>query len=151
MLIPVCGDFVNESTTKEEFKIENETRKILSINCNIMSIAVRIPVSVGHSEAVFIKIHEEISQRELIEIYMGYENLIGTGLEVGSSCFPMPINVRNSDRTLVGRLKVLNGKGNIVALFNCANNLRVGAATNAIRIARYLINSSISALKNRMH
>lgn len=134
-LIPICGGLLpGDVRSKEEIKIEEETKKILNINPLIMAIAVRVPITIGHSEAVFLKVDKNITQETLVSIYSREKNYIIYSEDAKSSEFPMPINVRNSDFVHISRLRVKNSK--YITLFNSANNLRVGAATNAIRIAQ---------------
>jgi len=139
-LIPNCGGFINETTTKEEWKIENELKKIFKVELDVISLAVRIPVSVGHSQAVFMEANENLTVEDIVGIYNKHDEYVVVDFDIKSPNYGVPINVKKSDRVHISRIRI---KQNSIAIFNCANNLRVGAATNALRIAQTIMNGAL--------
>ncbi len=137
-VIPHAGDFNDEGNTTEEVKLINETNKILDSSINITATAVRVPVETGHSEAVNIEFENDFTIHEI-------KRLLGTmpGVVVfdfpEANFYPMPILIKGKDEVMVGRIRRDNSQPNSLNIWIVADNLRKGAATNAVQIAQYLI------------
>ena len=137
-VIPACDAFSEEGYTKEELKLANETRKILDPVIRVTATAVRVPVTGGHSEAVNVEFDKEYDLAEV-------RNLIAEapGVELiddpSSNSYPMPILAHDRDAVLVGRLRRDLTQERTLNLWIVADNLRKGAATNAVQIAEVLV------------
>ena len=141
--IPQCDVFLDNGYTKEEMKIVNETRKILSDNSiKITSTAVRIPVVGGHSESVNLEFEKEFDLSNIRKILSETKGVIVQD-EPHKSFYPMPLTAHDRDEVFVGRLRIDESQSNSLNLWIVADNLRKGAATNAIQIAEFLIEKKI--------
>jgi aspartate-semialdehyde dehydrogenase len=141
--IPQCDTFTDNGYTKEEMKLIQETLKILSDDSiRITSTAVRVPVLGGHSESINIEFHEDY---ELEEVRNILSNSYGISLcdDIKNNEYPMPLNAHGSDDVFVGRLRRDFSQENTLNMWVVSDNLRKGAATNAIQIAEYLIKNDI--------
>ena len=140
--LPHCDVFTKNGYTKEEDKLVNETHKILSREINLTATAVRIPVSGGHSEAVNIEFTIDF---ELAKIYELLEKMPGIVVydEPENNIYPMPIVSEGKDEVFVGRIRRDFSQPNSLNLWISADNLRKGAATNAVQIAELLIDKNI--------
>ncbi len=136
--IPHCDVFTKNGYTKEEDKLVNETHKILSREINLTATAVRVPVIGGHSEAVNIEFENDF---ELSEVYKLLEKMPGVVVydEPENNIYPMPIISQGKDAVFVGRIRRDYSQANSLNLWVVADNLRKGAATNAVQIAELLI------------
>jgi aspartate-semialdehyde dehydrogenase len=138
-VIPQIDSFLPNGYTKEEIKMTNETKKILGNDAiNLSSTCVRVPVLRGHSEAITIQFKKDIDLENIKNILQNSENIVIVD-DVENSVYPMPILCENKNETFVGRMRVDLFDKNILHLFIVADNLRVGAATNAVRIAQKFI------------
>ena len=136
--IPHCDDFLENGYTKEEMKLVNETHKILSDNkINISATAVRIPVVGGHSESINVELKKP---SDLKHIYKILNDCPGVVVEDNPSKnkYPMPIYSEGKNDVFVGRIRNDISKKNTYNMWIVADNLRKGAATNAIQIAEYI-------------
>lgn len=137
--IPKIGEFCENGYTEEELKIINESRKILDLSdLNISATAVRVPVINCHAESVNIQLDEKF---DLKEISSTLKNAKDITLFEGEN-FPTACDADNTDRVLVGRLRRDFSCENALWLWAVSDNLRVGAATNAVKIAEILLNST---------
>ena len=141
--IPHCDVFTDNGYTKEEMKLVNETRKILlDDSINLTATAVRVPVVGGHSESVNIEFHNDFDIEELRALLASTD-----GLEVqddpSNNIYPMPIIAGGKNEVFVGRIRRDNSQGNSVNLWIVSDNLRKGAATNAVQIAEYLVENNL--------
>jgi aspartate-semialdehyde dehydrogenase len=137
-VIPHIDSFVDNGYTKEEMKIINETKKILdSQNIQVTATAVRIPVVGGHSESVNIEFENEV---EINDIRHVLENTAGIIVQdnIAELLYPMPITAHEKNGVFVGRIRKDESLPNAVNLWIVSDNLRKGAATNAVQIALYL-------------
>ncbi|MCO6495898.1 MAG: aspartate-semialdehyde dehydrogenase [Bacteroidetes bacterium] len=142
-VIPQIDVFVEDGYTKEEMKMINETRKILGDEkIAITATTVRIPVTGGHSESVNV---ETFMPFEIDDIRSLYNNTPGTILKDNPKelSYPMPIDAHNNDIVWVGRIRRDFSQPNSFNIWIVSDNLRKGAATNAVQIAEYLINQRI--------
>jgi aspartate-semialdehyde dehydrogenase len=136
---PHGGDFEKNGYSSEEMKLVNETRKILNDNnIKITSTVVRIPVIGGHSEAVNIELNSEFNLATIID---EISNTSGVKIidDLDKNKYPMPITVHNKDDVFIGRIRRDSSVKNGLDMWVVADNLRKGAATNAVQIAEYLI------------
>lgn len=140
--IPHCDDFLENGYTKEEMKLVNETNKIFNSNISITATAVRIPVMGGHSESVNITLENPFKLEKLIEYLNEFE-----GLEVQNdtttNLYPMPFYSRGSNSVFVGRIRKDYSCENSLNMWIVADNLRKGAATNAVQIAKLIMDKEI--------
>lgn len=137
--LPQCDQFLENGFTKEEMKIVNETRKILvEPKLKITSTAVRVPVTGGHSESVYVEFRD-VYELEQVRNILSKEPGIELQDDPGNNVYPMPLNADNSDLVYVGRLRKDLGTDKGLNLWIVSDNLRKGAATNAVQIAELLI------------
>ncbi|MBD3823661.1 MAG: aspartate-semialdehyde dehydrogenase [Epsilonproteobacteria bacterium] len=134
-VIPQIDKFIDNGYTKEEMKMVNETTKIMHKKIPLSATCVRVPTLRGHAEAVTIKFANEVSASAAQEILAKAPNIILMD-EPSKSIYPMPSKVLEQNETFVGRVRVDNFDKTILHMFIVADNLRVGAATNAVRIAQ---------------
>lgn len=140
--IPHCDVFLENGYTKEEMKLVNESRKILGEpNLKVTATAVRIPVVGGHSEAVNVSFSKPCSKEDLLEILNSSEGVHVVD-DVGQNLYPMPVNAHQKDEVLVGRIRADESAPNTFNLWVVADNLRKGAATNAVQILECLISKN---------
>jgi aspartate-semialdehyde dehydrogenase len=140
--IPHCDVFTENGYTKEEMKLVNETHKILDNKIKVSATAVRVPVVGGHSESVNIEFNEDFNIEELRNLLSNSDGIcLQDDLE--NNVYPMPINAHNHDDVFVGRIRRDFSQENSLNLWVVSDNLRKGAATNAIQIAEYLIKNQI--------
>lgn len=137
--IPHCDIFLENDYTKEEMKLVHETRKIFSDDTlRITATAVRVPVDGGHSEAVNIEFSKPF---EVADIKKQLHDAPGVIVldDVANNKYPMPLLAKNKDEVFVGRIRRDESIENGLNLWIVADNLRKGAATNAVQIAEYLM------------
>lgn len=141
--IPHCDVFTDNGYTKEEMKLENETKKILNdTTMNITATAVRIPVNGGHSESVNVEFKKEFDIKDVKEILESAEGVVVLD-DLVNNQYPMPLYAKNRDEVYVGRIRRDHSIKNGLNLWIVADNLRKGAATNAIQIAEYLVRKGL--------
>ncbi len=143
--LPHCDIFLENDYTKEEMKLVHETRKILGDNSlRITATAVRVPVRGGHSESVnvsFKKDYEIQNVRGLLENAAGVTVLDNPV----QNQYPMPLAASGKDDVFVGRIRRDDSAPNSLNLWIVSDNLRKGAATNAVQIAEYLLKNDLLA------
>lgn len=138
-LFPHGGNFLPDGYTSEEHKLVNETHKILDAPyIRVTSTIVRVPVMGGHSEAVNIEFENPY---EIEDIYDLLKNSPGITIQddPANNVYPMPLYAKGKDDVFVGRIRRDNSQPNSLNLFIVSDNLRKGAATNAVQIAEYLL------------
>lgn len=138
-ILPHIESFIDNGYTQEEMKMIHETRKILHLpELLVSATCVRVPVMVGHSEAVHIEFTEPITPSEVKEILDA-----APGIRVlddpASNLYPMPINAETFDEVFVGRIRSDQSHPRGIAMWLSSDNLRKGAALNAIQIAEELM------------
>lgn len=137
--IPQCDDFSDGDYTKEELKLVNETKKILGDNSiNVTATAVRVPLVGGHSESVNVEFHEEYELKDIIPMLEKEEGITVMD-DIKNSVYPMPLNAHEKDDVFVGRIRRDFSQPKSLNLWIVSDNLRKGAATNAVQIMEYLI------------
>lgn len=135
--IPHCDSFLDNGYTKEEMKLTNETKKILDPAISVTATAVRVPVVGGHSEAVNVEFERDF---ELAEVRRLLNEMPGITLQDNpeTNTYPMPKYSEAKDAVFVGRIRRDESQPNTLNLWVVADNLRKGAATNAVQIAELL-------------
>ena len=140
-LFPHGGNFTDNGYTTEEMKLLNETRKILRDNeIQVTSTVVRVPVTGGHSEAVNVEFRQDY---DLAEVYALLNDMPGVKVldAPAENVYPMPKYAEGLDDVFVGRIRRDFSQPNSLNLWVVADNLRKGAATNAVQIMQYILNS----------
>jgi aspartate-semialdehyde dehydrogenase len=138
-LFPHIGPFTDNGYTEEEMKMVNETRKILHDDSIMVSATCsRVPVYYGHSEAVNLAFERKISAQEVRDI-LGKAPMIKVVDEPAANQYPTPLQAAHQDDTLVGRIREDISQENGIDLWLVADNIRKGAATNAVQIAELLL------------
>jgi aspartate-semialdehyde dehydrogenase len=146
--IPHCDVFLPNGYTKEEMKLVHETRKILGDEkIAVTATAVRVPVDGGHSESVNVEFHKEFDMDEVRALL---KNFPGVTLvdEVSENRYPMPLYGKDTDDVYVGRLRRDESQANTLNMWIVSDNLRKGAATNAIQIAEHLLKRELLTTKS---
>lgn len=141
--IPHCDVFEDNGYTKEEMKLVNETMKILDDDSvKVTATAVRVPVVGGHSEAVNITFENDF---ELAEVRKVLHEMPGVTVQDNTelNIYPMPRFAHHKDDVFVGRIRRDFTQPNSLNLWVVSDNLRKGAATNAVQIAEYLVNNNL--------
>src|SRR5687768_12521665 len=141
--LPHIDSFLDNGYTKEEMKMVNETRKIMGDNTiGVTSTTVRIPSIGGHSEAVNVEFHEDFNLSEVRSILASTPGVIVQD-DPKNNIYPMPINSKNRDEVFVGRIRRDESQPNTLNMWIVADNLRKGAATNAVQIAEFMMEKSL--------
>lgn len=142
-LLPQIDVFLDNGYTKEEMKMVNETRKIMGDDSiQLTATAVRVPVMGGHSESLNIEFVNDFDLNEVRSLLSNSPGIIVQD-DPSTSVYPMPINAHERDEVFVGRLRRDESQPNTLNAWVVSDNLRKGAATNAVQIAEYLIKSGI--------
>ena len=137
-VIPQIDVFTENGYTKEEMKLVNETKKIMGDNnIRLTATTVRIPVMGGHSESVNIEFEKEFDIKNIFSVLKNSKGVIVED-DIDNHIYPMPMNAHNRDEVFVGRIRRDESQKNSLNLWVVADNLRKGAATNAVQIAEYL-------------
>lgn len=137
-LIPQIDFFLDNGYTKEEMKMVNETRKILGDeNIRITATTVRVPVIGGHSESVNVEFEMDYDLEKVRSLLSGMPGVVVLD-DAKNSQYPMPIYTDGKDEVFVGRIRRDESNANSLNMWIVADNLRKGAATNAVQIAEYV-------------
>jgi aspartate-semialdehyde dehydrogenase len=138
-VIPQCDVFLDNGYTKEEMKLVHETRKILGDDTiRITATTVRVPVKGGHSEAVNAELAMDFDLTEVKQLLSSAPGVILLD-DPSSFTYPMPLYAEGKDEVFVGRLRRDESQPNTLNMWIVADNLRKGAATNAIQIAEEMV------------
>jgi aspartate-semialdehyde dehydrogenase len=141
--LPHCDIFLENDYTKEEMKLTHETKKILSDDSvHVVATAVRIPVVGGHSESVNIEFENAFDIEKVKEALKNFSGVIVED-EPQKNSYPMPLSAHGKDEVFVGRIRRDFTIQNGLNLWIVADNLRKGAATNAVQIAEYIYNNNL--------
>lgn len=141
--IPQCDIFLENGYTKEEMKLVHETRKILGDNhLKITATAVRVPVDGGHSESVNVEFEKKFDIRDIKNILSETNGIVLVD-NPEEQMYPMPLFAKNKNEVFVGRVRVDDSVENGLNLWIVADNLRKGAATNAVQIVHHLYKHSL--------
>jgi aspartate-semialdehyde dehydrogenase len=137
-VIPQIDVFLDNGYTKEEMKMVNETRKIMrDDSIRVTSTTVRIPVMGGHSESVNVEFANDFDLAEVRDILSKAPGVVVQD-DPAQQIYPMPLWAHDKDETFVGRLRRDESQPNTLNMWIVSDNLRKGAATNAVQIAEYL-------------
>lgn len=134
-VIPHIDVFLENDYTKEEMKMVNETNKIMHSNFEVSATCVRVPVLRSHSESITIRFKNKISANEAREILREAPSVMVLDNPKEKE-YPMPTVATDTNTTFVGRIRNDNYDGRILHLWCVADQVRIGAATNAVRIAQ---------------
>lgn len=140
--IPQCDSFLDNGYTKEEMKLTNETKKILDPTINVTATAVRVPVVGGHSEAVNVEFEKEFDLNDVRRL-LHEQPGITLKDDPTTYSYPMPKYAEGKDDVFVGRIRRDESQPNTLNMWIVADNLRKGAATNAVQIAKLLMEKGI--------
>ncbi|PIQ20714.1 MAG: aspartate-semialdehyde dehydrogenase, partial [Cytophagales bacterium CG18_big_fil_WC_8_21_14_2_50_42_9] len=142
-VLPHIDVFTENGYTKEEMKMVNETKKIFGDDSvKVTATTVRIPVMGGHSESVNVEFEQDFSLEEIYQILEQTEGVIVVD-DVKNLKYPMPMDAHQKDEVLVGRIRLDETQPRTVNMWIVADNLRKGAATNAVQIAEYLMKNEL--------
>ena len=141
--LPHCDVFLENGYTKEEMKLVHETRKILNDDSiQITATAVRVPVQGGHSESVNIEFDKEFEIEDIKSILNDTDGVIVED-DIKNNIYPMPLFAKNKDEVFVGRIRRDESQPKTLNMWIVADNLRKGAATNAVQIVQHLTKESL--------
>ncbi|ALM20969.1 aspartate-semialdehyde dehydrogenase [Nonlabens tegetincola] len=141
--LPHCDVFEDNLYTKEEMKLVRETQKILNDNTvAVTATAVRIPVVGGHSESVNVEFRSDFDVKDVRRLLSQTDGVtVQDNVDVNN--YPMPLMAHGKDDVFVGRIRRDHSQENSLNMWIVADNLRKGAATNAVQIAQYLIENKL--------
>ena len=141
--LPHCDVFQDNGYTKEEMKLTNETKKILGDDSvSVTATVIRIPVVGGHSESVNLEFENDFEESEVRKILNDFPGVTVQD-NPDTNTYPMPIYAEGKNDVFVGRIRRDYSQPNSLNLWVVADNLRKGAATNAVQIAEYLIENKL--------
>jgi aspartate-semialdehyde dehydrogenase len=143
--IPHCDSFEDNGYTKEEMKLTNETKKILDPTIHVTATAVRVPVVGGHSEAVNVEFSTDFDLADIRKILHNTEGITLKD-DPTTNNYPMAKYAEGKDDVFVGRIRRDESQPNSLNMWIVADNLRKGAATNAVQIGKLLIKKGILSL-----
>lgn len=142
-LLPHIDVFTENGYTKEELKMVNETKKILGDDAvKVTATAVRVPVMGGHSESVNIEFEKDFDLEMVVKTLANSKGIIVQN-DVSQLEYPMPLMAHEKDEVFVGRIRRDDTQANTLNCWIVADNLRKGAATNAVQIAEYLMSANL--------
>lgn len=137
-VLPHIDVFQDNGYTKEEMKMINETKKIFNDpSIQVTATTVRIPVMGGHSESINVEFKKEFDMEEVKRLLSSADGVVLQD-DPANNIYPMPLNAHKKDEVFVGRLRRDESQANTLNMWVVADNLRKGAATNAVQIASYL-------------
>ena len=143
--LPHCDDFEENGYTKEEMKLAREPQKILNDkSVSISATAVRIPTAGGHSESVNVEFEKSFELSEIRKILHETPGITVQDNPV-TNTYPMPIYAHDKDEVFVGRIRKDESQANSLNMWIVSDNLRKGAATNAIQIAEFVLNNFLKS------
>jgi aspartate-semialdehyde dehydrogenase len=142
-VIPQIDVFLDNGYTKEEMKMVNETKKIMrDDSIRVTATTVRIPVVGGHSEAVNVEFEKDFDLAEVKQLLSGAPGVVVVD-DPSTQQYPMPKDAHDKDDVFVGRLRRDETQPNTLNMWVVSDNLRKGAATNAVQIAEYLLRKGL--------
>lgn len=142
-ILPHIDSFLESGYTKEEMKMVNETKKIMGDqSIALTATTVRVPAVGGHSEAVNVEFYKDFDLNEVRNLLEATPGIVVQD-DVRNNVYPMPINAQGKDEVFVGRLRRDESQPKTLNMWIVADNLRKGAATNAVQIAEFLMEKSL--------
>ncbi len=142
-LLPHIDVFTENGYTKEEMKMVNETKKILGDDSvKVTATAVRVPVMGGHSESVNIEFENDFVLEDVVTLLQKSKGIVVQN-NVAQLEYPMPLFAHEKDEVFVGRIRRDETQANTLNCWIVADNLRKGAATNAVQIAEYILSANL--------
>ena len=141
--LPHCDVFLDNGYTKEEMKLAREPQKILDDRTfSVSATAVRIPTAGGHSESVNVEFHQDFELNEVRNLLHSTPGVVVQD-NPENNTYPMPIYAHDKDEVFVGRIRRDETQRNTLNMWIVSDNLRKGAATNAVQIAEYLVDKKL--------
>ena len=138
-MLPHIDVFTENGYTKEELKMVNETRKILhDKKLKVTATTVRVPVFYGHSESINVELKKRTTREDVMKLYASAPGIVLQD-DVKNNIYPMPINAENKDEVFIGRIRMDDSVKSGVNIWVVADNIRKGAATNAVQILELLM------------
>ena len=138
-MLPHIDVFTENGYTKEELKMVTETRKILhDKKLKVTATTVRVPVFYGHSESINVELKKSTTREDVMKLYASAPGIVLQD-DVKNNIYPMPINAENKDEVFVGRIRMDDSVKSGVNIWVVADNIRKGAATNAVQILELLM------------
>lgn len=142
-MLPHIDSFLDNGYTKEEMKMVNETCKILEDDSvKVTATTVRVPTMGGHSESVNVEFANDFTLEDVREELSKMPGVVVQD-DVANNIYPMPLTAHERDEVFVGRLRRDESQPNTLNMWIVADNLRKGAATNAVQIAEYLVKNNL--------
>lgn len=140
-LIPQVDVFTDNGYTKEELKMYNETRKIMHSDVEVSATCVRVPVMRAHSEVIWVECENEITVQQALTAFSNEPGIVIID-DIIKKEYPMPLHVAGKDPVFVGRIRkdISNDKG--LTFWCVSDQIKKGAALNAVQIAQYLIDKN---------
>lgn len=144
-MLPHIDVFMEDGYTKEEWKMIVETRKILhDENLRITATTVRVPVFYGHSESINVEFCKKCEKQDVVNALETFPGIVVMD-DVKNNVYPTPIDAENHDEVFVGRIRMDDSVDSGANLWVVADNIRKGAATNAVQIVELLIKNALEA------
>ena len=141
--LPQIDVFLDNGYTKEEMKMVNETKKIMQDDSiRVTATTVRIPVMGGHSESVNVELEKDFDLDEIRKLLSEAPGVVVQD-DPSKQFYPMPLWAHEKDEVFVGRIRRDETQANTLNMWIVSDNLRKGAATNAVQIAEYLISKKL--------
>lgn len=148
--LPHCDVFLENGYTKEEMKLAREPQKILDDRTfSVSATAVRIPTAGGHSESVNVEFHKDFDLAEVREL-LSQTPGVTVQDNPDTNTYPMPIYAHGKDDVFVGRIRRDETQRNTLNMWIVSDNLRKGAATNAVQIAEYLVENNLVSVDEQL-
>ena len=142
-VIPQIDVFTENGYTKEEMKMVKETNKIMGDDSiKVTATTVRIPVMGGHSESINVEFENDFDLAEVKQLLAASQGIIVQD-DIANFIYPMPMNAHERDEVFVGRLRRDETQANTLNMWVVSDNLRKGAATNAVQIAEYMMGNGL--------
>ncbi len=142
-ILPHIDVFLDDGYTKEEWKMIAETRKILhDKNLRITATTVRVPVFYGHSESINVEFVQKCTKTDVVNALRNFDGIVVMD-DVENGVYPTPLDVENKDEVFVGRIRIDDSVESGANLWVVADNIRKGAATNAVQIVELLIKNRL--------
>ena len=144
-MLPHIDVFMDDGYTKEEWKMIVETRKILhDSSLRVTATTVRVPVFYGHSESINVEFVQKCTRDDVVNALENFEGIVGMD-DTKHNVYPTPLDAENRDEVFVGRIRLDDSVESGANLWVVADNIRKGAATNAVQIVELLIKNAMEA------